>query len=510
MRTTLTVHKASTYVRLTGYQPELIPKVLMPFCKRNFVKWTKVPGEVFGTTKWEISHIFAKFNADKTELRFNVSKLPDLINFMEGCGYNRSRVNIVEEKKIFAKKVDLQLLNPGIKPRNEMQEEYCEFMAGPLPLVVNNMTTGAGKTFCALYTAVQRGERLLLTLLPRYIDIWLKAFGEFYKIKPQDVVIADLSSIQDVHQAVKEKRVDPKIIILPLSKIDIYLKKMKEDPTLPGLDEVYEDLQCGTRVIDEAHESIYSVYSSLMYGNHNKTIALSATLSGDDEFINGIYSQIFPHTSYLKPPEYTKYIHVIAYMHRMDLWKYKINTKGFGGYSHVKFEQGILKRPEVFEKYYQMLKGAWDTYYIEGYREGQKAMWFFATIEFCEKFNERLLKDYPELDSIVFTSAMSKKNPTAYREHRNVVTTPGSCGTGKDIPQLYIVFSPIAVSSTQRNDQMVGRTRPIDKWWPDLDPIFVYFVCVDEPKQVEYHRKRKGIFDKKMKKYDMIDSFVKI
>jgi hypothetical protein len=157
-----------------------------------------------------------------------------------------------------------------------------------------------------------------------------------------------------------------------------------------------------------------------------------------------------------------------------------------------------------------MLKAAYEQFYIEGYREGQKSMWFFATIEFCERFNTRLLKDYPDLDSIVFNSTTSKKQPTAYREHRNVVTTPGSCGTGRDIPMLYAVFSPIAVSSTQRNDQMVGRTRPIDKWWPDLDPQFIYFVCQNEPKQVEYGRKRREIFDKKCKKFNIIDSGFKV
>lgn len=135
-------------------------------------------------------------------------------------------------------------------------------------------------------------------------------------------------------------------------------------------------------------------------------------------------------------------------------------------------------------------------------------MWFFATIELCELFLKRLLVDYPELDAIVFTGEQSskKETKTAYREHQVVITTPGSCGTGKDIPQLYIVFSPISVSSSQRNDQMVGRTRPIDKWWPDLDPIFLYFVCPDIPKQVEYHRKRRIIFDKKMKNFTLIDS----
>lgn len=509
MRRTLVVHKASTYVRLTDFKPELVQQVLLPFCKRNFYRVQKVPipgaGQAF---KWEVSHVFARFNADKTELRFAVEKLDELIKYMTEHGYSPSRILVQDEKVIEAVDVNFKLKDPNIKPRNEMQEDYTDFMKGPKPLVINNMGTGQGKTFCAIWTAVQLGKRVLITVLPRYVDIWIKAFGEFLDIHPTDILVIDKYSVEDLHRTMKDGLINPSIIILPLTKIDVYIKRMKEDPTLPGLDEVFNDLGCGFRIIDEAHESIYSVYMSLMFGNHMKTAALSATLQGDDDFINGIYNNIFPYHCYLRPPEYTKYIHVIAYSHRIDVNQYRINTKGFGGYSHVKFEQAIMKRANLFEAYYQMLKEAFEIYYIKTYREGQKAMWFFAMTEMCDMFLKRLQKDYPDLDAIVFTAEQSKKkeSKSAYREHQVVITTPGSCGTGKDIPQLYIVFSPISVSSSQRNDQMVGRTRPIDKWWPDLDPIFLYFVCPDIPKQVEYHRKRRTIFDKKMKNFTLIDS----
>ena len=66
MRKTLEVYKASTYVRLTGYKPELVKQILMPFCKRNFARVQKVPGDLYGTHKWEITHVFARFNNDKT------------------------------------------------------------------------------------------------------------------------------------------------------------------------------------------------------------------------------------------------------------------------------------------------------------------------------------------------------------------------------------------------------------------------------------------------------------
>lgn len=510
MRRTLVVHKASTYVRLTDFKPELVKQVLLPFCKKNFYRVQKVPipGAGPNAFKWEVSHVFARFNADKTELRFNAEKLPELIKLMKDNGYAENRILILDEPVIVGTPANIKLKSPDIKPRNELQEDYIEFMTGPKPVVVNNATTGFGKSFMAIYVAYRLQTRTLITVLPRYVDIWVKTIAEFLNVHPTDILIVDKYTVEEVHKVMKEGLVNPSFIILPLTKIDVYLKRLKEDPSLPCLDEVYRDLGCGYRIIDEAHESIYSVYMSMMFGNHAKTAALSATLQGDDDFINGIYSQIFPAHCYLRPPEYTKYIHVIAYAHRMDVMKYRINTKGFGGYSHVKFEQAIMKNKYVFEQYYLMLAQAFKTYYFDTYREGQKAMWFFATIEMCEMFLERLKKDHPDLDAIVFTGEQSKKKETktAYREHQVVVTTPGSCGTGKDIPKLYVVFSPIAVSSSQRNDQMVGRTRPIDKWWPDLDPLFVYFVCPDIPKQVEYHRKRKTIFNKKMKQFTLIDS----
>ena len=106
----------------------------------------------------------------------------------------------------------------------------------------------------------------------------LKPFGEFYNVKPEDVVVADIIGVTELHQAIVNNVIDPKIIILPLTKIDIYLKKLREDESLPSLDQVFDDLGCGIRVIDEAHESIYSVYNSLMFGNHKRTFVLSGTL----------------------------------------------------------------------------------------------------------------------------------------------------------------------------------------------------------------------------------------
>lgn len=133
MRRTLVVHKGHSYVRLTDYKPELMQQVLLPFCKRNFyrVQKTPVPGGGPNAFKWEVSHVFARFNNDKTELRFNAEKLADLLKMMEENGYSRSRILIQDEPEIEGANAVIKLKDPKIKPRNELQEDYCEFMLGP-------------------------------------------------------------------------------------------------------------------------------------------------------------------------------------------------------------------------------------------------------------------------------------------------------------------------------------------------------------------------------------------
>lgn len=356
---------------------------------------------------------------------------------------------------------------------------------------------------------VKLGYRVIITILPRYVPIWIEAFNKFLKLNPEDILNVSDHDINDVYDAFKEGIINPKIVFFQLTRIDTYIKRMREFPdSLPHLDDFFKVMQGGVRIIDEAHESIYSVYSSMLYGNINKNVALSATLRGDNAFINKIYENTFPPEAYLKAPIYEKYIRVINYLHRMNVNKYKVRTVSFGGYSHVLYEQSILKKKFIFDKYYQMCKEAFETHYLENKREGQKAMFFFSTVKMCNAFADSLKRDYPDLDIFVFTGEISKKKGMAqeYARHDIVITTPTSCGTGKDIEKLFVVFAGVSVSSSQRVDQMAGRLRSIEKWWSDLDPIYLTFVCRDVKKQIEYAGKRKQVLNKTAKSVELIDS----
>lgn len=704
MRSTVTVWKGGTYLRITDYKAPFVQDVIMPFCRRRLYRLGKVPIPGTRQKRTVVTHSFARMNNDRSEFRISAGLLEDFIQFMEGVGYKEARVKIKDEPVIKGKDVEFKWKEGWGEPRPH-QVDWCEYQLQDGPVKVNNAQTGDGKaqplyskvltphgfvkmgdvrlgdeviakdgtpsrvtgvypqglkpihkvllsddrviecadehlwtvyhndewktlqaqeiretlrkgeryhlplfvgnpisqaeldristkptyeersdsfehlikirdlfhaaggtasvrrdrgtwllkatrytkdpkaleivditisgktemqcieidhpehlyvtdryvvthnTFMATHTMVNTGKRTLITCLPRYTSIWFESLGAAVELNPEDIMLVGNGKIEEAAETIKSGRADPKIIILPLTRYDTYLKREREED-IPCLDEVFTDMEIGFRIMDEAHEDIYRVYMSMLFGNFEKTIALSATLKADDPFVNDIYRYVYPYKMRLKEPEYKKYIDVIAYHHYIDMQKYRINTKGFGGYSHVKYEQAIMKTPKLYLQYLELCKQAFEEFYVNDHKEGQKCLWFFSTVEMATRMKEDFEKAYPDMDIWKFTNAESKNKETemSYMEHQVVFTTPQSCGTGKDIPDLAVAFSPYACSSRQRNDQMLGRTRPL-KNYPGDSPKFVYFVCTSIPKQKEYHQKRKELFAVKSKTHKNINSF---
>lgn len=503
------VEEGVTYVKLYDFDPQC-RNLIKQFERKNLSRWEKVPGDTYGSYKYQISHRFGTFSNDEKEYRMAPKFLHDFKEYLSLLnlkteGITSSVIPILEPVN-----AEFDWLDGEMTPRNDEQVEYCDFLIREdKNLVVINASPGRGKTIMTIIAFVKMGYRVVLTMLPRYVPIWVTAFKEKLKLAPGDIINVSEHDINKLYRAFLDNTVNPKIIFFQLSRIDTYLKRMTEYPDdIPHLDDFFNAMKPGVRIIDEAHESIFSVYSSLMYGNLKKTVALSATLQGDDDFVNKIYNGIFPFSAYLKPPIYDKYMEVVTYYHRMNVNKYRIRTEGFGGYQHTLYENSILRNKYILNRYYAMIKEAFELMYLEKKLPEQKAMFFFATVAMCNKIGDYLKRDFPDLDIFVFTGEISKKKgmATSYREHDIVVTTPSSCGTGKDIPKLYIVFSGVSVSSTQRIDQMTGRLRDISAWWPDLDPIYLTFVCRDVRKQVQYDWKKRNVVRKKTKRFVDLDS----
>ena len=367
-------------------------------------------------------------------------------------------------------------------------------------------------TYMGLRTMLLMGKRTLITIQPRYITTWIKALGDIIDLQPTDVLVweQDLGLLREL---MLRGDIDPKVIIVPMTRIDVYLRNEKKNAATLSLDTIFESLQCGLRIIDEGHEAIHQVCISLMYGNFAKVLVLSATLSADDPFINKIYRIMFPYHIRLKEPEPENYIDIVAYLYDINPRRYNLKTQQFGSYNDLTWEQSILGNRAVTQFYFEVAKKAYEDYYLDVREPGTKCLFFFSRVNMCEAMLEMFQKEYPGEDFVTFTGddtkSKNKEDKTKYLRHEHVITTPGSCGTGKDIPGLVTVICFHSVSSTQRNKQMIGRLRDLSnrkEFGGRITPRFVFGVCASQPKHKEYFRKREVAFEPKKKTLKVIDS----
>lgn len=505
MRETAIISKAHHYIRIHGFFEEFVARVVRPFCAHHLFKLGKEP--IPGTNKQRtvVTHVFARSNYDKTEFRIPSELFKDFIDYAVHRGYKESRLRIEIEPEIEGKDVTFEF-NPGMDKLRPGQPEWVDYMLGEGYIKINNGATGSGKTAMSIHCMVKRGKRTLITMQPRYVVNWIKELHQFVKLEEGDLVLWE-HSLPALVKALENGIINPKVIILPMSRIEVFLRKKEPDQIC--LDDVIKTINPGLRIHDEGHEIIHQVLMSMMYGNLRETYILSATLKADDPFTNKIYKLMYPFRFRLKEAEPEHYINVVAYLYRINLRKHRIKTEQFGGYNDKAFEESILKSPVLTKFYFELADSAFKKYYLEPRREGTKCFFFFSRVNMCNTMLGLFKERYPDMDIETFTGEDSKKKDSKnkYLQHEVIITTPNSCGTGKDIPGIITVICPHTVSSTQANKQIIGRERDISKKFNgELEPTFVFTVCLDIGKQVEYMGKRQEAFHDKAKTFKRINS----
>lgn len=446
--------------------------------------------------KWGVTHRFATFNHDKTELRITASLFKELLKFIEGRGYHLKRVKIIDEPEIVPYPVTYKL-KPWVQLRDN-QVDWAEYLGQPGHIKLNNAATGVGKGLLGIWTAVGMGCRVVIMGNARFLPIWRTECGNFMELEPGDFMDTDVGGLDSFIDELKKGTINPKIVMISLSKVDVLLKKSRIDPLHPNLDDLFKVFRPGLRIYDEVHESFHQVYLSLMYGNIAKTIGNSATMKAEDPFINKMYEAMFPLDIRLKETVYSAHMHIKAFQYRINMKRWKIRFVTRGVYNDITFESSVMDNKMLRPQYIDMMLHLFEEYYYKRRVKETKCLFFFTRVETCKIMIEALKKKYPDLDAISFTGEQGGKKETKdeYRKHEVVFSTPGSCGTGKDIPGLITCISFHNVKSVQRNYQMRGRVRenknPLHQ---GIELLYGYTVCMDVPKHRDYDKYRRSLFE---------------
>lgn len=379
-------------------------------------------------------------------------------------------------------------------------ETQCISIDHPDHLYVTDGFTVTHNTAMGLMAIAHFGVRAGLVMTSNYIEIWLKSIGWVLGLKKGDFCVirgsASLKTIVELSQAGENKY---KLIFFSISTLRNFLKDhISTGYTINGVTprQLFETLGIGVRIIDEAHENPHALALQNIHTHVAKTIYLSATLVSDDAFINKQYDKMFPMADRYKLGRNNKHAEVYPTYYTLanpDKAKYTGNK----GYSHVTYEQWMMKTPDVFGGYYELIKMLLDETFIKIRKPGQKALVFCSTTEFCEKIAKRLAKEYNP-QGLTVSDYVGYHDTNVLYENDIVVSTPTSAGTGKDIPGLLVCISSTAIGSQQKNLQMLGRLREL-KDFPEDSPKYIYLVCRSIQKHMEYHLRKLDYFKERSK-----------
>lgn len=497
MRSTATITVSSHAFKVTEFNSEFAGH-LMQFCRR-FIKH-KIESKMINgrrvLTKTP-DRVFAAATKSRKELRFHINCLEDFKNHMRNCGYNTARLKFVQLEVPEGRNVTFDFTNPDVAPR-EHQEEWLKYQLDLDPVKVNNkintLQTGKGKTFCAIYQMVKMQKLTIITLMPKYINTWLVGLADFVELKSDDIMVVQGSLELNAAMRLAEKgAIKAKIVIISLPTFQYFMSEYEDNDGVMQHydytpDQFWEVMEPGLLVVDEGHESIHALFRYDLYCNVRNKIVLSATLEADDPFVNEMYAVIYPKTIRFRGGEYDKYIESVALMYGLNSTK-KVKYGGFGGtYSHVKFEQTIMKDRKLLDEYLKFIGNACDFFFFKVKEPGQKLLVYCATVDMCIKVVAYFMHRYKEQNLDVRKYTQEDPKTTLY-EAEVTVSTLMSAGTGVDIPGLRTVLMTVAIGSKQKNDQALGRLRRL-KDYPNTTPTFAYFVCGNIKPQMEYHRKK--------------------
>jgi superfamily II DNA or RNA helicase len=403
-----------------------------------------------------------------------------------------------------AVKCDIKL-NPGWELR-DYQKEVVDFCSnkyeGDFNSRLVSLPTGTGKGISSLATAANLGERVFVLVLPKYIEKWAEEITSVLNVKPKEVMtVQGGDQLKGLISLASDGQLTSKFVICSLTTFMYYI-----DAYSQSVDEFaasgYECKPCdfakiikaGTMIVDEGHQHFHAVFKALTHMHINNLVFLTATLVSEDAFMKRMYQLIFPKQIRFDKIEMKKYIKLYPISYEMsDFANSKIRTSPYGSnnYNHIEFEKSLCKNRRKKDNYYTMLNRLVKEMYITDKKENDKLVVFCGSIDMCTEYSNILKEEYPNLDVRRYVEDDPYENII---EADIRVTTIQSGGTAIDIPNLRVAIMTVSVDSPVSNLQALGRLRELK----DRDVRFYYLYCVQIPKQVQYHRNRKTLFESKV------------
>lgn len=449
-----------------------------------------------------VKDLYAVATAKRREFRLAINMLPEFLEHMKQRGYT----DVDEHTYPLKDTPEVCFTVNPVYVLREKQPDIVQHIVDEGVTKLITLQTGKGKTLCSLYAMYLLRRRFAVVVRGMFVKRWLDdLIGEqsVLQLEAKDVyVVRGLKSLIDLIRMGVIGLVPYKAIVMTNRTLSMFYEQYQTldgDFSLLGVHPalLFETLGIGNVINDEMHMDFHMNFCQYMYMHVNKAIALSATMNTEEQLKNQIYYHLFPPATRKDAGYYDKYISVKGCLYSLSSFgrqNVRYLQRGKGTYSHVQYEQSIMKYPVLLKKYLAMIDEILQIHFIETREEGFRALVFAATIEMCTIIRDHLRKKYPKLDINKYTQGDSYDR---LKQSDIGVSTIGSAGTAVDIKGLVFCLSTTAIDKKETNEQVLGRMRKLEDR-NDIVPVLMYLICRDIDKQLFYHNHKRKIFEGKV------------
>ena len=429
--------------------------------------------------------------------RFHINLFDEFKEFMSSRGIGFT--NLIRHELYVPGTYNFEMKD-GWVPRED-QVPVIDYLVSDGTKKVVDASTGSGKTVMTMMALARIKQRAALVVKPMYIGRWLDVTApgskQALKFTKKDVMtVRGGSQLRSLILMAKDNELHAKFIIISNRTLIMFYEHYaevgaSEEYGFIKPEELWEVLDIGVRIIDEAHEHFHACFVSDLNSHVPKSIELSGTLEPDDVFMRQMYQIMYPPELRMNTGKREKYIRLYALNYQLSDSPKPVRTtrRGRSSYSQAAYEENILKDKKRTKNLVNMIKDVVERGHMVERQPDHKLLLFFDTVDACALIADELGREYPDLKASKYTQ---EEDASVLDEFDIIVATPGSAGTAVDISNLQTVISFVMRSSSQALIQYIGRLRELktDK----VSPKYFYLYTKNIGTHNKYHMKAQDVY----------------
>jgi len=357
-------------------------------------------------------------------------------------------------------------------------------------LANNIVVHNSGKSYIAARTIMDLSLRTLIVLPASLVVQWTSVLESL-----TDAKLCILRGQKSIIEALNNPdRAD--IYLASVSTLQEYAEKNDNYEGMPSIQRFIEYLKFGIKIVDECHINFYANTLIDVQSDVRHNIYLSATHMRSSRGSDAIFKRIFPNTIKFSNGRYNKYVNITEchYATGAIFDKYVSTNRG---YSQFKYEKYLLHHPTMLNKIFDNLNEVVNRHYISVKSTGQKLLILVGLVDFAELVENWFKTQYPTLNSNLYIHGTPDD---ILGTSEVIISTIGSCGTGKDIKDLRTLIMFISFASETLAYQTLGRLRKMDD-----TPEFVYMINIDLKHHIRHCFSKQKIYRNVAKQFSITE-----